>query len=181
MKRTVRRTRLAVAVAAFLISSGCHPTAQLLLPPAEEVIEVGTPGTPLVCAHTALRPDSVVGRIGATGGTLQSGAGEFMVPPAAVSEDHDFVLTPLEGDSVGVRVEGRRVRAPERGRVRFNVSPTLRIDVSRCDDDVIDEGEWFIWRLVETAGGQSQKLRTHINTVHATVRVDSTSRYMIAN
>lgn len=181
MKPFHRHMPLAGAVTAILISTGCQPTSQVLLPPAEEVIEVGTPGTRLVCTYTAQRPDSAAGVIGAAGGTLQSDAGEFMVPAAAVNEDHVFVMRPLGGDSVGVVIEGRPVTARIRGRVRFNNSPIVRIDVSRCDDDEIEEGDWYVWRLVETAGGQSQKLRTQLNTVHAATRIDSTSVYMIAN
>ncbi|HEX6132473.1 MAG TPA: hypothetical protein VFZ24_00735 [Longimicrobiales bacterium] len=179
MTRLECRKRLVIAVAACLSSSGCG-LGGISLPPGEEVLGVATPGLRLACADAGIGADSAAGVIGAAGGRLRTTTGELTVPPAALREDHVFSMKRLAADSVGVIVEGRPVRG-DRGRVRFMISPTLIIDVRRCDDDVIEERDWFVWRLNQQNIAQSQKLRTEVNVSRAIVRIDSTSAFMIAN
>jgi hypothetical protein len=166
-----RRTRLLTAVAVLLSLSGC--ARRETGPPAEDVIEVGTPTGFLTCAPTSpqVRPDTQT--IGAAGGRLQTGGNELTIPAGALSGNQRLIFRQQPGERVGVEVDQS---------VRFTngTSAILTIDIGRCDSDALAGGEWFVWRMHENEG-QSQKLRTRIAGVRAMANIDSTSVFMIAN
>jgi hypothetical protein len=171
MTRTERHKRLLLAAALILPLSAC--ARRELVPPAEEVIEVGTPTGFLTCAPTSPQPRPDTQTIGAAGGRLQSGGNELTIPASALSGNQRLIFRQQPGERVGVEVDQS---------VRFATgrSAMLNIDIGRCDSDALAGAEWFVWRMHENQG-QSQKLRTRIAGARATANIDSTSAFMIAN
>ena len=174
MSHTHVRTQLLTTVVLILPLSGCAGPRELL-PPGEQIIEVGTPAQFLSCAQPGLaaRPDTQV--VGAAGGMLRSGNVELTIPAGALPDERRFVLRRDSGQAARATVEGE-------GPVQFqnNLSARLTFDLSGCDQGEIEQQSWWVWRL-NRVEGRSQKLRTVINPNRAMAAIDSTSVFLIAN
>lgn len=169
--------RLMVPFAAFLSLSGCWWFGWGR--DNEHVLAVGQPGPALRCAEAAALPsDTAI--IGPEGGELSVGNNELEIPPDALTTSVQLVFSRLPGDSAVVEVDRE---------VRFDneKSATLVIDLNGCDAIALDSREWFVWRLHPRIRSQSQKLHTKfeidrtLRGGQATVLIDSTSVFMIAN